>query len=865
MKFTLKPYQAEAVDNLLDMITRAKEIYDVEATPTSTSLSATTGAGKTVMAAAVLEALFYGSDTFNFDPDPGATVIWFSDDPNLNEQTRFRLMQASDKLTWSDLIPIQPPFAQSELDAGKVYFLNTGKLTKTSLLTRGHADVDVDEVLPGMHRSVSPDMQGWTIWETIANTINNPNKTLILILDEAHQGFNSRTNRDKPTIVRKLVNGHAGYPPIPIVWGISATIQRFKDAMDQADASQNRRALPVVTVDGFQVQESGLIKDTVVLEIPAETGNLDTVLVRRAATKLKNASERWHAYSQSQSLQDEVVPLLILQTPNTPDADQIGAALDVISEVMGDLPNAAIRHVFGDHTVQTFGSWEVDWIEPQIVEESIHVRVLVAKDAISTGWDCPRAEVLVSFRPAKDQTHITQLLGRMVRNPLARRIPGDEVLNSVECILPFFDRTTAANVVRYLTGQIEEVPGGNSRKVIIQECLLNPNPAIPPTVWDAWDKVPTQSIPQRGAAPIKQLVSLAHELAKSGVLEGAVSNVEKSLHATLDAALGEFEQQMKVAAAEVWAVHGQTISAGMGKKTLKYEDFVERADDRAIRAAFELARKAFGSDVAEGYVNHLAGPDLPDVDDDGLRDAYIITAALATVSGVRERIDLSSKSLVKELLETHRVAIQKLTDTQQSEFDSIKSLSVEPVEGNLGRPRTRIEDYLFLDKDGLPVVASLVEKHLMSDINGQFPVSSLNAWELEVVTKELSQHDCLAWHRNPPRQGTDSLGIAYRGDTGNWRSMHPDFIFFTQVGNDVKPSIIDPHGHYLEDTLSKLQALAQFAAAYGDRFHRIEALSKVDNSWKLLDLQQEKVRDYIMATTQPPAEIYASNIAMEYI
>ena len=344
-----------------------------------------------------------------------------------------------------------------------------------------------------------------------------------------------------------------------------------------------------------------------------------------------------------------------------------------------------------------------------------------------------------------------------------------------------------------------------------------------------------------------------------------MSNVEQSLHATLDAALVEFDQQMKVAAAEVWAVRGMSISAGMDKKALKYEDFVERADDRAIRVAFEDARKAFGSDVAEAYVNHLAGPDLPDVDDDGLRDAFITTAALATVPAVRERIDQSSKSLVKELLDTHRADIQKLNDIQQSEFDAIKSLSVEPVEGRLGRPRTRIEDYLYLDQDGLPVEAKLVERHLMSDSNGQFPVGSLNAWELEIVTKELSRNDCLGWHRNPPRQGTDSLGIAYRGETGNWRSMHPDFIFFNQVGNDVKPSIIDPHGHYLEDTLSKLQALALFAASYGDRFHRIEALSKVGNSWKLLDLQQERVRNHILSTTQQPAEIYTSSFAIDYV
>ena len=94
--------------------------------------------------------------------------------------------------------------------------------------------------------------------------------------------------------------------------------------------------------------------------------------------------------------------------------------------------------------------------------------------------------------------------------------------------------------------------------------------------------------------------------------------------------------------------------------------------------------------------------------------------------------------------------------------------------------------------------------------------------------------------------------------------MHPDFIFFNQVGNDVKASIIDPHGHYLEDTLSKLQALAVFAASYGDRLHRIEALSKLGNSWKVLDLQKKEVRDHILSTTQPPAEIYTSSFATDY-
>lgn len=115
---------------------------------------------------------------------------------------------------------------------------------------------------------------------------------------------------------------------------------------------------------------------------------------------------------------------MILQVPNKPDHSEIGRALDTILQQWPELTPEAIADVFGEHGSQTFGRYSVPNISPERVQDSRWVRVLIAKDAITTGWDCPRAEVMVSFRPAKDRTHITQLLGRMVRTPLTRRIPG---------------------------------------------------------------------------------------------------------------------------------------------------------------------------------------------------------------------------------------------------------------------------------------------------------------------------------------------------------------------------------------------------------------------------------------------------------
>src|ERR1700742_2388804 len=130
MKFTLKDYQTDAVRDALSNLKKARKDWHGDSYKSAFSLTAVTGAGKTVMAAAVFEALFHGDDEFDFDADPGAVVIWFSDDPALNEQTRFRLMEASDRINHTDMEVIENTFNRPKLSAQKIYFLNTQKLSK---------------------------------------------------------------------------------------------------------------------------------------------------------------------------------------------------------------------------------------------------------------------------------------------------------------------------------------------------------------------------------------------------------------------------------------------------------------------------------------------------------------------------------------------------------------------------------------------------------------------------------------------------------------------------------------------------------------------------------------------------------------
>lgn len=410
MRYTLKDYQVGAVRDVLKNLAQARDMYHRYRSLTQFSLTATTGAGKTVMAAAVIEAVFFGNDEFDFEPDPGAVVLWFSDDPSLNEQSRVRIQAASSELD-ARLRVVESTFSEPSLRPGYVYFLNTQKLSKNSRLVKGDPGPTNGQTTLFEPR---PDEVQSSIYDTITNTIKNEDLTLYLVLDEAHRGMGT-TNKDHTTIVQRLINGQGSVPPMPVVFGISsATVERFEKAMKDA---KSRTALPSVLVDSALVQASGLLKDDIALSIPTEDGAFDTVLLTEAVKKIRASTTAWAQYAQEQGGAEVVVPLLVVQVGDKPSQETLVRTLDTIYEAWPGLAHDSIANVFGEHQDLTVGQQIVPYIEPQRVQDAKYLQVLLAKSAISTGWDCPRAEVLVSFRPAQDRTHITQLLGRMMRTP----------------------------------------------------------------------------------------------------------------------------------------------------------------------------------------------------------------------------------------------------------------------------------------------------------------------------------------------------------------------------------------------------------------------------------------------------------------
>lgn len=271
------------------------------------------------------------------------------------------------------------------------------------------------------------------------------------------------------------------------------------------------------------------------------------------------------------------------------------------------------------------------------------------------------------------------------------------------------------------------------------------------------------------------------------------------------------------------------------------ESWTEAADDRAIQDSYRSGARTITPDVARSYIEHLTA-DADDEDD--YRDAYVRVAALAMLPQTRAKLDEEADAISKEWLDAHRVAIKNLPESRQSLYAEITAMSTDPRLISMALPKNRQEE----TKRAVSGMEQLLERrarHLLSDAEGMFPVGKLNPDEIEVLDTEMARHGALDWYRNPTG-GRDSMSIAYRDSHGDWRTLRPDFLFFSDSDDGVRASIVDPHGHWLPDAAWKLHGMARFAEVYGDRFHRIEAISRIDGKLRVLDFKHADVRAKVL-------------------
>lgn len=283
------------------------------------------------------------------------------------------------------------------------------------------------------------------------NTAEQKGGHLYVIIDEAHRGMHDRDAAKATTIMQKFLKGSEadGLSPMPVVIGMSATDERFRRLVGNIASVRHD-----VDVRPDEVRASGLLKDRIIITYPEQDSIDDMVILQAAADEWKDKCEHWNYYCTTQKSQ-QVRPVFVIQVENrnndSASATEIGECLSRIEARTGArFSEYEVVHTFGQTGTIEAGGLKIHHVDASDISDNKKIRVVFFKENLSTGWDCPRAETMMSFRHAQDATYIAQLLGRMIRTPLQRHIDVDETLNEVRLFLPHFNKDNVEAVMKAL-------------------------------------------------------------------------------------------------------------------------------------------------------------------------------------------------------------------------------------------------------------------------------------------------------------------------------------------------------------------------------------------------------------------------------
>lgn len=375
----LKNYQQEAVDKLVKYTKRylkggAIPIY----------LDAPTGAGKTVIASAAMEEI---SGTLPYEYDghfEKVAFIWIA--PNkLHEQSYlsmksyFKVTNNMRPLVWDEI-----DHTLEQLEHGDVLFLNW-------------ASIDKESALIWKQTETQEDLQG------VINNTHNAHVAIVVVIDE------EQIYGEKAKDVMHRIN-----PDVTI--RISATPEYPADGNYE----------PVKINRNDVVREQMIKKDVIInagfnaSEAENYEGGETAFFIMKALQKRK-ALQR--AYAQIGS---PVNPLLLIQLPN--DSKKLNAADNSkINEIKMYLADPKIDITEDNGKLAIWLSEDKKNLD-MIAKPNDMTEVLIFKEAVSKGWDCPRAAVLLIFREMKSYSFQVQTVGRILRMPQQKHYSYD-VLN----------------------------------------------------------------------------------------------------------------------------------------------------------------------------------------------------------------------------------------------------------------------------------------------------------------------------------------------------------------------------------------------------------------------------------------------------
>ncbi len=229
---------------------------------------------------------------------------------------------------------------------------------------------------------------------------------MVVVIDESH------VNLDGPKTKRLMEELRTNRPFIQIEMSATPSTATLPERRDDGLHHD-------VVVKFSEVEAAGMVRKTVLLnpdfdavqkKYPEE--NLDVQVLNAAWDRI---AELRNAY---QSEGSRVEPLLLIQYPDGKNAEARAAVVENFFTKKGLVKDKTFAtYLSGDHS---------DDLE-NIARSDSPYKALIFKQAIATGWDCPRAQVLVQFRDPRSATFRIQTLGRIMRSPEQRHYENENL------------------------------------------------------------------------------------------------------------------------------------------------------------------------------------------------------------------------------------------------------------------------------------------------------------------------------------------------------------------------------------------------------------------------------------------------------